>query len=1590
MNKNLIKRIGIFLVVFLFTLQMYPSLLLSNRAFANEINDFPFITDISLSDEGGNSYDLSEKNFNKNDKIRINFNFKIKAGEKINNGEKYKINIPDEFNINSIKDVFINAKTKYSNQNGDSTTSSAVKENYSEDSHTKISITKSDNSNELVVEFESLGRETSGIDGGFYIDAEYNADKIGDAEFKTISFSANNETIKSFNIKFADDKVIDFPFITGVYLSADKFEGDIDIGKDEFKDNYASYLEKLKGLKLEKDSQMFIGYTFKIPQDQKVEAGEKFILDYPKEFTTQRDMSQEIIATDGSEIGTVYFTKDNKVTMIFSDQINTYYSDIEGNFWFGTALNKAEIGKENSVNITFKTPYLQDKTFNINFRQEPFKEEEPKINKSGEYSHNDQTINWKIEATTGNLDRNNFTILDELDPKQHTYISGSLKIDGIPVEDSNFADNKLNYNFGTVSKNEKKTIEFKTKPNDYILNVQGKSNSIINKATLKIDNKSDISVSKTVKIENSYISKSGSYNSSTKSIDWTIDVNKNKVKFSNPVVKDEIPEGLILKTDSVTLDGQRKTLKDYSYDASTRVFIYKLPSDNLNHTIKFSTLIDSSIIQDTFINTHTFNNIVQLDVNDGQHFEFSAPGVSVGTNKDILSKELKNYDSATKEITWQINVNKIGISIKNAKVKEFIDSNHEYVENSLSVSNNPSATITEVVSKDPKNHKEYEISLGDINSSQTITLKTKIINDKIIYNNKSSKIENSCKLIGDNIKTCQASASKSFNNTLITKDGSYNYNTREITWIISVNSAKIPIQAAKVVDNINKGQEYVDNSFKIEHIAGNSDVVAPSLSGFSYSQTDSGDKGQGGVLSYDFGGSISDSYKITFKTKISSDLEFNQNTDKKLTNKAKLETSSTNQDITASKDITIKNYLVSKDCDYTKGNDFITWKININKNNVSLGGIKITDTLPDGLQIDMDSVHLYEVKFNSNGSESSKTEISPSDYSTSYNPNSRDFVLEYSNSANKSYLITFDTSVKTPGKSFLNTVKLESENSGNISTSHKESDKVYYQEGISGGGASLNSGSILITKVDKNTNIPLAGAQFELLRNGESIQISEPTNKDGKAKFKKIAFGKEYTIKEIKAPYGYTLSDEEYKFTINKSNVASENEKQYTFKDEKYVKNIEFLKNGEDDKVLKGAEFSLYKADDTNFKNPLKTAISDENGLVRFEGVELGHYKIKETIAPEGYLLSNQIIDITLDGTGKSGDTIKADPYVIKNDLIKKSIQLYKKSNLNQPLAGAAFSLYKENDTEFKNPLQTQISDIQGLVVFKDVPYGNYIIKETAAPVGYVINNIKITATVDNTNNSYDIIKANPYEIENETCPLLPTLVIKDITLIKKSSDDKVLKEAEFSLYKADDTNFTNPLKTATSDENGLLRFEKVEPGNYVIKETKAPKGYEMSDNTINIIEGYFVDNEITTIDVGTVTNVKIKETSHSGHTSNNSKNDSDSGSDVDNNNTSTDNKVDIGNNNQSNNTSTYTSNKLSNNSGIINENPNITQDNTSNSYLEPEEIPVKDSNSNNKKQAEKLPQAGGVIDFSVLIGLGSALIVLGFALKLKKKFILK
>lgn len=158
---------------------------------------------------------------------------------------------------------------------------------------------------------------------------------------------------------------------------------------------------------------------------------------------------------------------------------------------------------------------------------------------------------------------------------------------------------------------------------------------------------------------------------------------------------------------------------------------------------------------------------------------------------------------------------------------------------------------------------------------------------------------------------------------------------------------------------------------------------------------------------------------------------------------------------------------------------------------------------------------------------------------------------------------------------------------------------------------------------------------------------------------------------------------------------------------------------------LEGAQFVLTKKDGSgSTTNP-----SDQDGYVRFN-VLPGEYILQETKAPEGYHLDVEkkwYVKVESDFSwniytdpeyGQPLEKNSKNEYIIKNQWLC-NFGFDKKSVKGQPLQGAEFLLYKEEEkpTEYK-----AVSDGNGRVNFSNVPAGKYIMKEITAPAGYEIS----------------------------------------------------------------------------------------------------------------------------------------------------------------------------------------------------------------------------------------------------------------------------
>ena len=254
-----------------------------------------------------------------------------------------------------------------------------------------------------------------------------------------------------------------------------------------------------------------------------------------------------------------------------------------------------------------------------------------------------------------------------------------------------------------------------------------------------------------------------------------------------------------------------------------------------------------------------------------------------------------------------------------------------------------------------------------------------------------------------------------------------------------------------------------------------------------------------------------------------------------------------------------------------------------------------------------------------------------------------------------------------------------------------------------------------------------------------------------------------YRIEEVNAPFGYTLNENYYEVTVD-SNTAYQMDgtsgdviieavyENHPVKGElTIVKKGDVLDGFKDDftyqtENLEGAEFSIYAAEDiytADFQKDdngnrileyaagtlVKTVTTDEDGKAVLKNLPLGSYKIVETSAPTGFVLNSEAQTVTFSYKDQETPVIEQTA-TFENERQKVEISVVKQdADTEKAVAGAEFGLYAKNDMEAHGTvivkadtlLGKAVSGEDGKAVFtQDLPFGEYYIKELAAPNGYV------------------------------------------------------------------------------------------------------------------------------------------------------------------------------------------------------------------------------------------------------------------------------
>ncbi|OOQ99825.1 collagen-binding protein [Bacillus mycoides] len=245
--------------------------------------------------------------------------------------------------------------------------------------------------------------------------------------------------------------------------------------------------------------------------------------------------------------------------------------------------------------------------------------------------------------------------------------------------------------------------------------------------------------------------------------------------------------------------------------------------------------------------------------------------------------------------------------------------------------------------------------------------------------------------------------------------------------------------------------------------------------------------------------------------------------------------------------------------------------------------------------------------------------------------------------------------------------------------------------------------------------------------------------------------------------------------------------------------------------VLKDAKFDVIDKDN----NVVATVTTNEKGIAEVKDLPLGDYFVKEISAPEGYIKVDTPVKVTINGTNVI-EIVMKNTKKVENGQFKL---LKKDSESGQLLPGAKFDVIDKDG----NVVETIITDGKGAALSKQLPVGTYTLKEVEAPKGYELSSSSVRVDVA-ANKTVTVDVLNKKIAEKATGQF-------EIVKVDANDKTKLLSDAEFEVYKDGEK-----IDTLRTDKTGKVISKKLEPGKYTLKETKAPKGYKLLKEEIEVV----------------------------------------------------------------------------------------------------------------------------------------------------------
>lgn len=354
---------------------------------------------------------------------------------------------------------------------------------------------------------------------------------------------------------------------------------------------------------------------------------------------------------------------------------------------------------------------------------------------------------------------------------------------------------------------------------------------------------------------------------------------------------------------------------------------------------------------------------------------------------------------------------------------------------------------------------------------------------------------------------------------------------------------------------------------------------------------------------------------------------------------------------------------------------------------------------------------------------------------------------------------------------------------------------------------------------------------------GIAVDEYAVTDKNGVAKFKDVLIGSGYTLEEVDTPNRYVVPD--------KQTAAVEWNKVTSKAFDNVLKKFSVTVTKSDSEKglpqgnasLAGAKYGIYKGNQL-----IDTYTTDANGQFVTKYYICGDdWMIREISPSEGYLINTESLHIGAEAKLYTVEYNIAKPLDSYEDIIKGKVAIIKHcddgtTKIETPEVGAEFEVYLKSAGSYENAKETErdilVCDENGFAETKDLPYGEYTVKQTKGWDGKELL-APFTVFVSEDGRVYRFLINNaPYEAIIE-------IVKKDAEtgkVIPAAGIGFKVRNTNTGEYIVQHINYPTPtdINTYYTDVTGKLMMpEKLPYGNYEIIEQCTAYGYVLDSAPI-------------------------------------------------------------------------------------------------------------------------------------------------------------